>query len=115
MSSKLPELRRKLVLETLERTPDGSGGYVETWVALGSLWAEVKAGTGKETETDFLTLSYVPYRITVRSAPPGDDRRPRPDQRFREGSRIYRILAVADDDTRGRFLLCYAREEEASA
>ncbi|MDV7145092.1 head-tail adaptor protein [Tropicimonas sp. TH_r6] len=115
MSVRGPELRRRLILEALERTPDGSGGYVEAWIEIGTLWAEVKAGSGRETESDFLTLSYVPYRITVRSAPPGDSRRPTPDQRFREGSRIYRILAVADADTRGRFLVCYAREEEASA
>ncbi len=38
-----------------------------------------------------------------------------PEQRFREGSRIYRILAVADVDTGGRFLECRAREEESSA
>ncbi|RYH11413.1 head-tail adaptor protein [Tropicimonas sp. IMCC6043] len=110
-----PELRRRLVLETLERTSDGSGGYVETWVPLGTLWAEVKAGTGRETESDFVTLSYVPYRITVRAAPPDDTRRPRADQRFREGPRVFRILAVADSGTRGRYLTCYAREEEASA
>ncbi len=115
MSQSHPELRRRLVLETLDRIPDGSGGFVETWTALGTLWAEVKAGTGRETESDFVTLSYVPYRITVRAAPPGDTRRPRADQRFREGPRVFRILAVADSDTRGRFLNCYAREEEVSA
>lgn len=110
-----PELRRKLKLEALERLPDGAGGFLETWVTLGALWAEVKAGTGKETEQDFLTLSSVPYRITVRSAPPGAASRPRPDQRFREGDRLFRILAVADADVRGRYLTCFTREEEVSA
>ncbi|NDR56066.1 head-tail adaptor protein [Aliiruegeria sabulilitoris] len=115
MTGRLPNLSRRLTLETLERVPDGSGGYDESWIELGTLWAEVKAGTGKETASDYLTLSYVPYRITVRAAPPGDSRRPRSDQRFREGDRIFRILAVADAETDGRYLICYAREEEASA
>lgn len=110
-----PELRRKLTLERLERVQDGAGGFLETWVILGALWAEVKAGTGKETEQDFLTLSSVPYRVTVRSAPPGVESRPRADQRFREGNRVFRILAVADADSRGRYLTCFTREEEVSA
>ena len=115
MTDDFPELNRRLILETLDRAPDGSGGFIESWQELGSLWAEVKAGTGRESEAEMLTLSHVPYRITVRAAPPGDSRRPRSDQRFREGSRIFRILAVADADTGGRFLECRAREEEASA
>ncbi|WP_068116578.1 phage head closure protein [Tropicimonas marinistellae] len=115
MSTAQPELTRKLTLEALERVPDGAGGFVESWSVLGTLWAEVKAGTGKETEEEFLTLSTVPYRITVRSAPPGAASRPKADQRFREGSRVFRILAVADADVRGRYLTCFTREEEVSA
>ncbi|MFD0979832.1 head-tail adaptor protein [Tropicimonas aquimaris] len=115
MSVLQPDLTRKLTLETLERTPDGAGGFEESWTVLGTLWAEVKAGTGKETEEEFLTLSSVPYRITVRSAAPGAPSRPKPDQRFREGARVFRILAVADADARGRFLSCFTREEEVSA
>ncbi|MFV0334740.1 MAG: head-tail adaptor protein [Tropicimonas sp.] len=115
MSGGFPDLNRRLVLETLDRVPDDAGGFVESWRALGTLWAEVRAGTGRKTEEDLLTLSYVPYRITVRAAPPDDSRRPRPEQRFREGSRVYRILAVADAGIGGRFLECRAREEESSA
>lgn len=110
-----PDLRRKLTLEALDRVPDGGGGFRETWVALGTLWGEVKAGTGKESADEFLTLSSVPYRITVRSSPPGSLSRPKPDQRFREGNRVFRILAVADADIRGRYLTCFTREEEVSA
>mgnify|MGYP006297636339 CR=1 FL=1 len=113
--SRVPKLCRRLVLEAPEQIPDGSGGLMETWSALGVLWAEVNAGTGREVEEDFLTLSYVPYRITVRAAPPTSPRRPRPEQRFREGSCIFRILAVADADPGCRYLVCYAREEEVSA
>lgn len=115
MSQITPLLTRKLSLESLERKPDGAGGYSEEWVALGTVWAQVTAGTGKESEEEFLTLSSVPYRIVVRSAPPGALRRPKADQRFREGTRVFRILAVADADLHGRFLTCFAREEEVSA
>jgi len=109
-----PVLNRKLVLETPERVPDGSGGWVQSWSELGQLWAEVKAGTGRERAEEFLTVSSVPYRITVRAAPPGAMSRPRPEQRFREGSRIFRILAVAERGVDGRYLTCHAREEVSS-
>ncbi|MBY6047516.1 head-tail adaptor protein [Vannielia litorea] len=106
-----PVLNRKLVLETPERVPDGLGGWSRTWAELGQLWAEVKSGSGSERADEFLTVSSVPYRITVRAAPPGAMSRPKPEQRFREGSRIFRILAVAERDEHGRYLTCYAREE----
>lgn len=115
MSAAEPELRRKLTLEARERVPDGAGGFQESWAAVGTLWAEVKAGTGRETGETPLTLSRVPYRITVRAAPPGAPSRPTPDQRFREGGRVFRILAVSDADAGGRYLTCFTREEEVSA
>ena len=104
-------LNRKLVLEEAQRVPDGAGGQVETWIALGTLWASVKAGTGREQGRQFLTVSKVPYRIVVRAEPEGSAARPKPDQRFRDGVRTYRILAVAEHDAEGHFLMCHTREE----
>ena len=104
-------LNRKLVLEEAQLLDDGHGGFNRSWIALGTLWANVVAGSGRESETQTLTVSSVPYRITVRNAPEGSDRRPKPDQRFREGSRVYRIAAVSDADRSGHYLLCHVREE----
>ena len=36
--------------------------------------------------------------------------RPIAGQRFREGARIYPIIAVAEADPEGRYLVCYAEE-----
>ncbi|WP_298358481.1 phage head closure protein [uncultured Litoreibacter sp.] len=104
-------LNRRLMLEDATRVSDGAGGYVEAWQPLGELWAGLKAGSGRERIGGTATLSAVPYRITVRAAPFGAASRPRPDQRFREGTRIFRILAVADDDADRRFLTCHCIEE----
>lgn len=106
-----PRLDRRLVLEAAIRTPDGSGGFLLSWTALGEIWAEVKAGAGRERAGEFVTLSTVPYKITVRAAPQGAPSRPKPEQRFRDGARIFRILAVAEDDPRGHYLICFAHEE----
>ena len=44
-----PRLNRILVLEAPERVADGAGGYDETWVAQGELWAVVRLRSGSET------------------------------------------------------------------
>ena len=58
--------------------------------------------------------SVVPWRITVRGARDADPRRPRPEQRFRMGARVFRIEAVAEADPAGLWLDCIAKEERLS-
>jgi hypothetical protein len=53
----------------------------------------------------------VTYRIIVRASAVGAPSRPKPEQRFRDGSRIYKIAAVTEADPRGHYLLCVATEE----
>ena len=110
-----PVLNRRLTLEARERVADGAGGYAEAWVALGDHWASLSPSAGREVDRDQLATSAVPWKITVRAAPVGRPSRPRPDQRFREGQRAFRILAVAEADQAGRYLLCHALEEEVAA
>ena len=47
----------------------------------------------------------------LRAAPMGSVARPRPEQRLRLGARIFTILAVAERDASGRYLVCFSREE----
>ena len=109
-----PRLNRKLVLEGAVRSPDGAGGFTEAWVALGEVWGEVTARTGRERAESGVPVSAVSYRIVVRAAPVGAPSRPGPDQRFREGARLFVIQAVAERDPEGRFLTCFADEEVAA-
>lgn len=103
-----PNLTRKLVLEDPQRAPDGAGGYTETWVALGTLWAEVKSLSGRLAGD---SVSLQKYRITLRASPEGFASRPRPDQRFRDNDRLYRIDAIAENGPDARYLTCFAVEE----
>lgn len=105
-----PVLARRLVLETRDSAPDGSGGFDVVWRALGAIWAEVSARTGREDFISGEARPRVKYRILVRGAPVGSQARPRPDQRFREGARIFNILTVAEHDPRGRYLEIFAEE-----
>lgn len=108
---KRPNLNRRLSLEEPVRVADGAGGFTQSWQTLGELWAEVKHGSGRERAAGFATVSSIAFRITVRAAPDGAPSRPKPDQRFRDGSRILRILAVTEADAGAQYLTCFAQEE----
>ncbi|MCR9107552.1 MAG: head-tail adaptor protein [Rhodobacteraceae bacterium] len=109
-----PRLTSKLVLERLDAVPDGAGGMHESWVALGVLWGEVKPRTGRETAGETGQVSVTGFRITVRGAPQGHSARPLPEQRFRDGARVFRINSVTEADPGGRYLMCICDEELAT-
>lgn len=107
-----PRLDVPLILEETLRAPDGMGGFHLSWQPVGRVWAQMRAGAGRERFAEVGAESMVTWRIMVRGAPFGDPRRPRPDQRFRLGLRLFRITAVAEADPHGRHLICTALEEE---
>jgi head-tail adaptor len=106
-----PVLNRLLVLEEPLRVSDGAGGFTLSWSPLGYLWGEVKVGSGREAAGEEINLAQVTYRITVRGAVVGSPQRPKPEQRLRDDTRIFVILAVTEMDFGGHYLTCYAREE----
>ncbi|MEP2028940.1 MAG: phage head closure protein [Paracoccaceae bacterium] len=106
-------LSRRLVLESPQRSDDGAGGFVEAWAPMGELWADVSARSGRERVAATAPVSAMSYKIVVRAAPYGSPARPQPEQRFREGSRVFNIKAVAERDPEGRHLTCFADEEVA--
>lgn len=105
-------LNRLLTLEQSIEVPDGAGGYDLSWSALGQVWAEIRPGAGRDAGGEEVTLTSVPYRITLRGAPDGSARRPVAGHRLREGNRLFRILAVTERDAGGHYLTCFAREEK---
>jgi head-tail adaptor len=109
-----PRLNRALVLEARADVPDGAGGFSVGWAGLGTLWAAVLPGTGREGGDEGVSIGEVPCRIVVRGAPVGAPSRPVAGQRFRDGARVFRILAVTEADAAGRYLTCFAREEVAA-
>lgn len=103
-------LNRRLVLESPQRVPDGAGGFVTSWVAQGVVWAAIRPGAGRAVAVAGGAVSAQALSITLRAAPPGAPSRPRPDQRLRDGARVYAIITVADSAD-GRWLICTATEE----
>ncbi|WP_282157767.1 head-tail adaptor protein [Shimia thalassica] len=104
-------LSRKLELEGAQRVSDGAGGFEETWITLGTLWADMRARTGRTRDGGELSLSSTGYRVIVRAAPVDAPSRPVAGMRFREGHRAFVINAVSDRDPKGRYLTCFATEE----
>lgn len=105
------QLNRRLTLEQMVSTPDGAGGFSTHWQAVGTLWAHVAPGAGREAAGEEITLSRVPYRITVRGAPVGSPQRPVPGQRLTQTGRVFQVLAVTERDASGQYLTCFAHEE----
>jgi Bacteriophage head-tail adaptor len=104
-------LTRPMVLEEAGTTPDGAGGYTTSWAALGTLWCDLRAGSGSERRGLIAPEGRMLFRIFLRAAPQGSPQRPRPDQRLTEGNRVFTILAVSEADPAGAYLVCHAREE----
>jgi len=109
-----PRLNWRLTLEAPGRVADGAGGYVETWTALGLIWAGLEPGRGRLAASGELALSEVPVRAVVRAAPPGALSRPLAGQRLRSGERRWRILAVTEADADARYLVCEMIEESVA-
>lgn len=107
-----PRLTVPLTLEAQDRRPDGMGGFMLEWRALGQVWAEMKSGAGAAQRGEIGPVASVGWQITVRAARAGDPRRPKPGQRLRMGQRLFGIQAVAERDAAGRWLTCFAKEEE---
>lgn len=107
----LPKLTRKLVLEAPQRLADGAGGFDVTWTPIGIHWAELRYRPGRERAGQDAPMSVQGARVIVRGAPQGDPARPEADQRFREGNRLFRILAVREHDPHGHYLEALVEEE----
>ena len=107
-----PRLNRRLALEEETALPDGAGGLVVVWALVGHVWGEVRPGAGTVADGEEVVLSRQSYRITVRGVAQGTPSRPEAGQRFRDGTRVFAILAVTERDPDGLYLTCAALEEE---
>ena len=86
-------LRHRVKFQQLQKLPDGQGGFTHSWVDYATVWARVKAVTGKETiEADRL-VSIADFKVTVRYRNDIDD-----TMRVVWNSKNYQILSVQPDE-----------------
>lgn len=108
---KTPSLNRALTLEGPQDVPDGAGGFDRIWMPMGEHWAEVTPRTGRDSTRGVAPTGLVPVSIVVRASAVGTAARPQPQQRFRDGTRMFHILSVTEADPKGHYLRCQAEEE----
>lgn len=101
---------RKLVLEARQAAPDGAGGLTESWAPVAEHWANLSVRGAREGSAAGRGVSRVSHRAMIRFLPYGDPARPRPDQRFREGQRVFAIIGVSEADERRGLLTCWLEE-----
>ena len=109
-----PDLRTAFVLEMPQEAADGGGGLRESWVAMGTVWGELRGGNGGESLQGEIAVARATHSILVRGAPQGAPSRPTTRQRLRRGARVFRVISVREADPAGRFLECRVIEEETA-
>jgi head-tail adaptor len=104
-------MTRRFALERDEIMGDGGGGGDRAWRTIGWHWGAVAGAPGKIEDDDAVARSRTLALVRLWARPHGDVGRPCAGDRLREGRRLFRILAVAEDDPAGRFLVCRVEEE----
>lgn len=96
------QLSTRATLQSVTRTRDATGGVVEAWAAVATVWAEVAQLSGRELERARQVAAEVTTRVTLRSRSGVSA-----DSRFAVGSRTLRVVSAVDD---GRFIECLCAE-----
>ncbi len=99
-------LRRRVVLEALDASPDGSGGTLGTWSPITALWASLHPRHGGEVFDGGHVEGSVVFDIWIR--PRADIA---PGHRLRLNQRIFNIRAVLrlDEVVNRMRLICEER------
>lgn len=98
-------LQHRLTLEAPVETPDGAGGVIRTYESVATLWATLQPLSARESMEAAQRGMTVTHRIVLRFSADITSR-----HRFRDGSRIFRIVSLRDRDGRKRFLDIAAEE-----
>lgn len=105
--TRIGELRHRMRLEAVSRTPDGAGGADETWTLVAELWAALKPLSGQEGLEADRIAGHVTHEVVVRYR-----QGVVPAMRLVHGARAFDIRAVIDIEERRRFLRCLVEERD---
>jgi SPP1 family predicted phage head-tail adaptor len=99
------ELNRRLTLQEPVETADGAGGSTRDYADVTTLWARVEPVSARYDIVAAGTGATVTHRITIRRGVEITTR-----HRLLEGARIYRVVAVRDEDAGRGFRVIHAEE-----
>lgn len=100
-------LRHRLVIEAVQTTPDGGGGFSESWVEIATVWASIAAKSGGEALQADRVTGTLRHDISIRYR---DD--VQPAMRFRKGQRVFHILGCENVGERQVMLKCLCEERD---
>lgn len=101
------QLRTRLGLYAPVETPDDHGGAKVTWAFQRLLWGAVEPKHYTERRENGRLAITQTYRVTIRYRPDFPER-----ARLMWGSRLLRVIAASDPDTRGERLHLMCEEEQ---
>lgn len=99
------QMRQRVTIQSVTQTPNGSGGFFESWGTFTTVWASIEPVTAAQ-KFGYMQLSHeVTHKIIVRffsgltSA-----------MRILYGTRIFAVQSYRDFEERNRFLEIMAKE-----
>jgi SPP1 family predicted phage head-tail adaptor len=98
-------LRAELSLQAATTSPDGLGGYSQSWSEIATVFGRIEPVSATSAFGADQTVETVTHRMTIRwrqGIASG--------MRFVRNGRIFDIVTVHDPDDSGRYLVCRARE-----
>ncbi len=99
------ELRQRVTLQALVLTPDGGGGFTESWSDLAEIWARIRPVSGVELVLGEQRQHRVTHEIAIRYR-----LGVQPNQRLIHDGRVFSILAVVNPAERNVFLILHCEE-----
>lgn len=107
---KIGDLRKQLIVQAEQQTPDGAGGYALAWTTLASVWANISPLTGRELYTAGHQESRVTHKVTMRWR---KDLAITPDMRLLYNERVLNIRAVINEGERNQYAILLVEEGAA--
>ena len=102
------QMRHRVTIESLAKTPDGAGGSTLAWSTVATVWAKVTPVSGGERYQSMRVEADVSHTIITRYR--SDIA---PDDRVSFDGRTMQIKSVINIEERGRYLEIKAVEGEA--
>jgi len=97
--------RQRAALQSKLLTPDGGGGFSESWETYATIWASLETGRGLQSLQAGRLESHVSHRIAIRRR---DD--VSPNHRLRLGARVLAIRAIEDAGPQARWITLVCEE-----
>lgn len=100
-------MRHRITVEAPIRVPDGSGGVIESWTPVATLWARIVDRAGNEAFSADGITGRLTHDITLRPHP---DLVPR--NRIRLAARVFHILAISTSGEPVDRITCLCEERD---